>query len=259
MVKQYRLKAMRMRAFQALERKRGSRVIALIHREEIISLLGFPIRKFINIEDSEQIMRAIRLTPEDMPIDLILHTPGGLVLAADQIAHAIKSHPAKVTVFIPHYAMSGGTMIGLAADELVMDPNAVLGPVDPQIGRYPAVSLLRVIEDKNINKIEDETLILADIARKAIFQVKGKMFRLLKDRLGDEKAKELADLLTEGHWTHDYPIGCQELEKLGLDVCSRMPSEIYEIMDLFPQPTRRMPSVSYIPIPYERKKNEMGP
>jgi len=43
-----------------------------------------------------------------------------------------------VTVFVPHYAMSGGTLIALTADEIVMDPNAVLGPVDPQIGNMPA-------------------------------------------------------------------------------------------------------------------------
>ena len=34
-------------------------------------------------------------------------TPGGLVLAATQIARAIQGHKGKVTVFVPHYAMSG--------------------------------------------------------------------------------------------------------------------------------------------------------
>jgi len=74
------------------------------------------------------------MTDDDVPIDLLLHTPGGLVLASEQIAVAIRRHKAPVTVFIPHYAMSGGTLIALGADEIVMDPNAVIGPVDPQIG-----------------------------------------------------------------------------------------------------------------------------
>jgi len=54
--------------------------------------------------------------------------PGGLVLAAEQIAPALRRHSGTVTVFVPRYAMSGGTLIALAADEIVMDPNAVLGP-----------------------------------------------------------------------------------------------------------------------------------
>lgn len=254
MIKQSQLQAQRFRALRNLEKKRGSRVIALIHRQEMISLFGIPLTRFINIEDSEQILRAIRLTPPDMPIDLILHTPGGLVLASDQIAQAIRKHPAKVTVFVPHYAMSGGTMIALAADEIMMDPNAVLGPVDPQIGKYPAASLLKLVQEKNINEIDDETLIMADIAKKAMAQVKDKVFGLLKDRMEEEKARAITDQITEGRWTHDYPIGCEELRQMDLHACAEMPREIYEIMDFFPQPLRRQQSVTYIPLPYERER-----
>lgn len=256
MFKQQQLQGQRYRALRSLERKRGSRVIALIHRQEMISLFGIPLTRFINIEDSEQILRAIRLTPPDMPIDLILHTPGGLVLASDQIAHAIRKHPAKVTVFVPHYAMSGGTMIALAADEIFMDPNAVLGPVDPQIGKYPAASLIKVVRDKDINEIDDETLIMADVAQKAMNQVKEKMLILLMGRMEKEKAREITNQITEGRWTHDYPIGCEELRHMGVHACGELPREIYEVMDFFPQPLRRQPSVTYIPLPYEREKKE---
>ncbi|NJO71655.1 MAG: hypothetical protein HC825_08130, partial [Oscillatoriales cyanobacterium RM1_1_9] len=165
------LEARRVQAIQEFERKRQSRVILLIHRQESISLFGIPLSRYISIEDSEQILRAIRLTPPDVPIDLILHTPGGLVLATEQIARALIRHHAKVTVFVPHYAMSGGTMLALAADEIVMDENAVLGPVDPQLGNFPAASILKVLEDKPIGEIDDQTLIMADISRKAIGQV----------------------------------------------------------------------------------------
>jgi len=65
-----------------------------------------------------------------------------LVLAASQIAHALSRHQAPVRVLVPHYAMSGGTLIALSADEIIMDPNAVLGPVDPQLSEYPAASVL---------------------------------------------------------------------------------------------------------------------
>ena len=95
----------------------------LIHRQESISLLGIPISRYINIEDSEQVLRAIRLTPANVPIDLILHTPGGLVLATEQIARALIRHQAKVSVFIPHSAMSGGKHLDKI--NFIFSPNSI--------------------------------------------------------------------------------------------------------------------------------------
>ncbi|OGL39458.1 MAG: hypothetical protein A2149_05840 [Candidatus Schekmanbacteria bacterium RBG_16_38_11] len=253
MIKQKILEASRLKQMQKIERKRGSRVIALVHRQETMSILGFPVLRYIDIHDSEEIIRAIKLTDPDVPIDIILHTPGGLVLASEQIASAINRHKAKKTVFIPHYAMSGGTLIALAADEIVMDENAVLGPVDPQIGEYPAVSILKIPEMKDKNEIEDKTLILADIAKKAISQVKNSVTNLLKDNIGEEKARGIAEVLTSGKWTHDYPIHCEEAKELGLNISCDMPVEIYQFMNLFPQPTQKHSGVSYIPLPYKGK------
>src|SRR5574337_231402 len=177
----------RLRLLRRLEKAHGSRVITLIHRQESRSFLGIPFFRYIDIDDSEQILRAIRLTQKDLPIDLILHTPGGLVLAAEQIAHAIRAHTAKVTVFIPHSAMSGGALLALAADEIVMDENAVLGPIDPQLGEYPAASILKVVETKDKNEIEDKTLILADVARKAIAQISAFVKDILQDKMAPEQ------------------------------------------------------------------------
>jgi ClpP class serine protease len=232
-----------------LEKQGRSRVIALIHRQETMSFLGFPVVRYINIEDSEEILRAIKLTDKSVPINLILHTPGGLVLAAWQIAHALGRHEAKVTVFVPHYAMSGGTLISLAADEIVMDPNAVLGPVDPQLNEYPAASILKAVSQKDKNEIDDQTLILADVSEKAIVQVKHAVREILKDKLGSAKADALAETLATGTWTHDYPLTYEELSEMGLPVSTEMPPEVYEFMELFPQPKQKMPSVQYIPVP----------
>ncbi|WP_084138706.1 SDH family Clp fold serine proteinase [Carboxydothermus ferrireducens] len=250
MFKQQKIEVLRLKIIRDFEMKRKSRLITMIHRQETFSFLGLPVSRYINIEDSEQILRAIRLTPDDMPIDLVLHTPGGLVLAAEQIAEALRKHPAKVTVFIPHYAMSGGTLIALAADEIVMDENAVAGPVDPQLGEYPAASILKVVEQKGPDKVEDRTLIMADIAKKALAQVENTVVELLSDKMDLEKAREVAKLLSQGTWTHDYPISAQQLKELGLPVSTDLPREIYELMDLYPQPQGRRPSVQYIPLPY---------
>src|SRR5258708_18231901 len=107
-IRQRMLDASRRRAIARIESERGSRVVLLVHRQETMSLLGFPVYRYIDINDSEEVLRAIYLTDPEIPIDLVLHTPGGLVLAATQIARAIFSRKGKVTVFVPHYAMSGG-------------------------------------------------------------------------------------------------------------------------------------------------------
>ena len=231
-----------------IEEMRGSRLILLIHRQETMSFLGFPILKYINIHDSEEILRAIHMTHEDVPIDLVLRTPGGLMLASLQIARALKRHRGKTTVFVPHYAMSGGTLIALAADEIVMSPAAVLGPVDPQIGEYPAASVLNVVKKKKIDNVDDKTLILADIGEKAINQVRSVVIELLEAKVEEDRARKIADLLTSGKWTHDHPLTFQDLKEMGFNVKDNMPADIYKLLSLYPQPVRGSQSVEYIPI-----------
>ncbi len=72
--------AMRTRKIALLERQRNSRVILLVHRQETMRLLGFPLARYIDINDSEAVLRAVHMTDDDVPLDLVLHTPGGLVL-----------------------------------------------------------------------------------------------------------------------------------------------------------------------------------
>lgn len=247
--------ARRVQAIQRFEQQRKSRVILLIHRQESLSLLGIPISRYISIEDSEQILRAIRLTPDNVPIDIILHTPGGLVLATEQIARALIRHPSKVTVFVPHYAMSGGTMLALAADEIIMDANAVLGPVDPQLGNMAAASVLSVLEQKPVDKIDDETLIMADLSRKAMKQVQNFVRTLLKDnipqpKIAPENIEKIVEALTSGRVTHDCPISVEDASELGLPITVGLPKDIYQLMELYPQPQGGRPSVQYIPMPY---------
>lgn len=247
--------SLRLSMLRRLEEKYKMRFITLIHRQERISFLGIPLYRFIDIEDSEEVLRAIRGTPPDMPIALILHTPGGLVLAAAQIAQALKNHPAKKVVIVPHYAMSGGTLIALAADEIWMDPHAVLGPLDPQLSikpglAVPAPSILRVVSEKGVDKVSDETLLFADIAEKAIKQMQELIVELTKDKYGEEKARELAKILTEGKWTHDYPITAEKAKELGLHVKTEIPPEVYDLMKLYPQAMPVRPGVEYVPYPY---------
>jgi ClpP class serine protease len=248
-IKKRALDAERTRLIRKLELQRSSRVILLVHRQETLGFLGIPLFRYIDIADAEQLIRAIQETDPDQDIDLVLHTPGGLVLPSLQIARAIARHRGKVTALVPHYAMSGGTLLAIAADEIVMSEHAVLGPVDPQIGNYPAASLLRALDRKPAEHIEDETLILADQAEMAREQLKSAVQDLIGERMPAEQRKELAATLSEGLWTHDYGITPEAAAALGLPVNTEIPAEFLQLMTLYPQPVRHRPTVEYLPKP----------
>ena len=237
----------RRRALNQISKEREATVITLIHRQETMSLFGFPLVRFIDIDDAESVLRAIREAPAERPIEIILHTPGGMVIAARQIASALADHEARVTAVVPHYAMSGGTLIALACDEIVVESHAALGPVDPQLGQHAAASYVEVARMPGDR--DDQTLLMADVSRKAIAQVEGFTARLLARRMPPVRAAEVARLLATGTWTHDHPLQPPELATLGLPVRVGVGSGERELMTLYPQPRGRTPAVEYVPGP----------
>jgi ClpP class serine protease len=243
----------RAREIRVIEKLHRTRVITMIHRQEKRSLFGFPVSRHIDLEDAQTIIAAIKDTPGDMPIDFVIHTPGGLVLAAMQIARALEAHRAKVTVYVPVYAMSGGTLLALAADEIVLGEFSVLGPIDPQIVGLPAASIVKARDSKPVESVFDLTLVLADVAEKALVQVKQGAVELLTPRMDRSAAEALAAKLAGGHWTHDYALTATEARALGLPVTIGMPSEIMTLMTLYPQPIQRS-GVEYLPIDIPRHR-----
>ena len=244
----------RARMLTRISRERKSQVITLIHRQETIALLGIPLSRYIDIDDSEEVLRAIRTTPDTVPIDLILHTPGGIALAATQIAMALKAHPARKSVIVPHYAMSGGTLIALAADEILMDPHAVIGPVDPQLankdGAFSAASILKAVERKPIERVSDTTLMLADEARRAREQMIALVKDIMKGKCGESSVDRVINELVLGKYTHDFPI-FPEMAKELLGDCVKVgiPQAVYELMDFYKMAMgSRRPGVEYIPV-----------
>jgi len=244
----------RKRLLARLGKKRGSQVITLIHRQETISFLGLPISRYIDIDDSEQVLRAIRTAPKEVPLDIILHTPGGLALAATQIAMALKAHPSRKAVIVPHFAMSGGTLIALAADEIIMDPHAALGPVDPQLGDqttvYPATSLLKAVQKKCVDRIDDKTLVFAEEAEKALKQMKDLVRKIMVDRCGGENIERIIEDFVSGKFTHDRPFMAEDVkELLGGCVSTDVPEEVYELMKLYRMEIGgRRPGVENVPL-----------
>lgn len=229
------LQKKRLELIKIIGRKYKSEVITLIHRQEKLAFLGLPVFKFIDMEDAQKIQRKIRNMPKHKNIDIILHTTGGMVMAASQIARSIKDHDAKIRVIVPHYAMSGGTLIALAADEILMDEHAILGPVDPQImsglkGAIPARVMMEVAKEKGKNA-SDDTLFMAKLGERAVNQVRALVEELLDGR--NSRGKKIAKFLTSGKVTHDYPITAKEAQKLGLPVKIGIPKEVYDLMDTY--------------------------
>src|ERR1700738_2064875 len=246
-VQKFLLAQARRRTLARIAQKRDATVITLIHRQETLSLLGIPLARYIDIDDSQSVLRAIRETPSKKSIEIILHTPGGLVLAASQIARALADHDGRIVAVVPHYAMSGGTLIALAADEIVLDRHAALGPVDPQLGQHAARSYVEVASWPGQH--DDQTLLMAHAGRKALRQVKQTAEGLLGKHMESARGGDAGELLSQGYWTHDHPLMAPELEKLGLPVRVGVPQEERSLMDLYPQPRGRESSVEYVPGP----------
>jgi len=219
------------------EKETNGTIVKLVHNQpsSIFNMFKLPM---ISLDDSYKVMQALKDTPSDRPIHLILHTPGGMVIAAEQIARAIKEHKGEVYAYIPQYAMSGGTLVALACDKIHMGANALMGPLDPQLmvgffDQYPCASLVKALEVKNVNR-EDRTLIYGDVAKKAITQMKVTVMEILADKLGEDKAMNLSCKLCDGNWTHDYGINLERAKELGIPVDDDMPVRIQKIADTFP-------------------------
>ena len=146
-IRRSRMIRARQRLVQQIEARRGSQVIVMIERQKIVSLLGRRLSCSLGIEEPAEVLRAIRLAGPHMPIDLIVHTAGGLALAAEPIASALVRHNGPVTLIVPYCAMSGGTRLALAADKVLMSRSAVLGPAAYPLGAPPALGVLESLAE----------------------------------------------------------------------------------------------------------------
>ena len=233
----YTMKKSRLTRIHEMEKKWGTKVLTMIHRKEAVSMMGIPVYHYIDVEDAEEILRGIR-SAGDKPVDLILHTPGGQLHASIQIARALKNHRARTRVFVPHYSMSGGTIIALAAHEIVMDRDASLGPVDPQVGdflrgMFPAPSWLHVTDKKGL-EADDTTLVMSDISEKALNSTRAMVNELLEGKFRDvEKQKQVVEKLTGGEMVHSQFISANYAMSLGLPVSTELPPEVHELMKYY--------------------------
>jgi ClpP class serine protease len=228
--------AWRQRIIREIEQERGSRVIMMIHKRELWT--GQGEEPEIGLEDAETVLQQIRNTPDDKPIDLILHTPGGVALAAEMMSMAIKFHPQDVTVIVPFYAMSGGSLMSLAADKIRMERYSMLGPVDPQIptpdgNMWAAGSLESLVTLKPIQKVSDRMIVMADVARLEIENAIAFVMWLLEERMSKEEARKVAEFFAHGYMSHSTPITLDVVKAMGLDVEEGIPAKVYELFKTF--------------------------
>jgi ClpP class serine protease len=215
-----------------MEQQRGSRVLCVIHNDMMES-------DSVDLLTTEDVLTALYALDPHTPLDIILHTPGGLAYQGMQLARAIKSHKGKKTVFVPFYAMSAGTIMTLAADEIVMSDHAALGPIDtqiyvPSIGmRFPTRAILSVLETKPKKKISDDVLEIAIQCQRDMAEHHNNAMELMVGTYASGVANKIAHHLNDGDLTHAYPLTYKSAKALGLKVSNAMPPEPLEILRIF--------------------------
>jgi ClpP class serine protease len=199
---------------------RGSVVLKIVHHE---------VDEYVDTDTAIEAIDLIRNAPENTPIDVVLHTPGGIASATQQILHALKHHKGRKTAFVPYRAKSAGTMIALACDEIVMGTSAVLGPIDPQYAWMPAPILADLTRQKSADRISDEMMILSKMAQQAVNEARRFSCDYINDAHKRDGTCDLTNDLIGGGRNHDYPILPQEAAGFGLNISTDMPELAYGI------------------------------
>lgn len=209
-----------------------ARIITIIHDipDEIGPHTG-ELRFYLSLEQAFEILEQIRTTPKDIPIAVVLHTPGGEVLATELVAAALKDRTAPTTAYVPYMAMSGGTMVALACDRIIMGKHATLGPIDSQFAGFPAHSFQRLLKDKPVDKIGDQALLLAYIVETRMKTANKRARELVNkhhDKDGDHKA---VDFLSSGELYHGERITLAQAKELKLNVEGDCPRAMFDMVD----------------------------
>jgi len=193
---------------------------------------GFFSQSMIDSNTLNDIETAVR-SFKGKPFDIILHTPGGYVFYAQLLSKAIRSYGGNVRALIPFYAMSGGTMLALSCNEIVMGNFACIGPVDPQLGGLfsagSAKSWKEVIRRKG-RKANDSTIQYAYAGEQYTKTIRSDIKKLLESRIEDsEQLEKTVDILTDGTLEHAYQLDISRLADIGISV-TPMDYELQELL-----------------------------
>jgi ClpP class serine protease len=202
-------------------------VIEIIHDWSEFNLGPAGLPEYITFEQAFNIVRQIRAA-KDHPIAMVIHTMGGYSVPSDMIAKALSQHKGKKVAFVPYMAMSGGTVIALAADEISMGSAAALGAIDTQYAGWPASAFAFLKASKNIDYISDAYLMMVHISEQFERDAVSRAQKLVNPA---HDAKVASELIMGGR-PHGETISVAEARELGVNVAKKeCPGEFYALVD----------------------------
>jgi len=198
----------------------------------------------IGLQDIQGFMSSINGLKSDK-LDLILHSPGGSLEAAEQLVQYLRAKYSYIRAIVPQNAMSAATMIACACDEIVMGKQSAIGPIDPQMTltrpngvafSLPAHSILADFERARVEisanpdsariwipKLLEIPNGFLDLCQKTIELSKSKVAEWLDAYMfkdDEKKGTEIAGWLGDfnAHKTHGRPINYQLAMEKGLKI-----------------------------------------
>jgi len=195
----------------------------------------------IDDEEVTSIVGTIGKLPKRTPIDIVIHTRGGWASSTSQIAAALLHRP-NTAAFVPIFARSGGTKIALATRAIYLAKDAALGPIDLRLGYGSARDIMKIAEELG-DGAPPEIRLAALEAKKELRDEVKKACELIspahKGFLG-WRGCTLAKTLTSGEMPHGRLIDYREAKRLGINVYSRMPKSIYELISIRSMQLKRL-------------------
>lgn len=213
-------------AMLSMQQRRNTKIVSIIHGDGTSE-------DSLDHQTTVEALKAIRSTPAGVDLDIILHTPGGEALGADQIVRALKAHKGRKTFFVPYQAFSAGTILALTGDEIFLSAIGTLGPIDAQMSGVPVARLAYLLDAKPARLIEDGMLTMASFARDRIVEDHHRAVASMRGNYSRGRARRIARTLNDGYLSHSFPIMYEEARKIGLNVKLGVPEEVFTIVDSF--------------------------
>jgi len=219
------------------EKKYNAKIFYFIHRKKNLGIFGIPLYEYLEVYDAHRFLRDLRSVPQDKNLVIILHSPGGELLAAMQIAKVLKDWKGRVDVVVPYYAMSAGTLIALSADVIYAYKDVAFGPIDPQVtfgngDKYTsAVDVYRTCRNKTFFlSLEDN--VICETSRKVVKQMEIFLREVVLNGRDQKTVNNVINAFLYTEKPHDSPFFASDLRKMGLNVIFEIPKELNELSSL---------------------------
>jgi hypothetical protein len=185
----------------------------------------------------ESVIEQIKAQTDAKKLILLLNSPGGFVSSSYKVARALRSNFKKIKVFVPHIAASGGTLVALAGNKIVMGLMSQLSPIDPTGPNGSAKNVIDGFETVTefFTKISEEDApytykVLAqkydgqqlDAAVSSLMLMREYATEILEGSGYKPNVAAIISKLARGFWTHGEVINYDKAKKIGLNVVSNI-------------------------------------